>query len=367
VPELIMALTIQTPLPDVCTLDEIARAAGAPLARIEELADRSELPTLEVGGDRYVAWSDAVTAVQTLTRRGSMASLNLTGQTERPLFRPQSGTRRSAGMPIALSSAVHAGVVATSIVLTTVGLTPASPVVESTQARVPMRLVYLATPGPGGGGGGGGLKQRTPPPKAERQGRARLSSPLPARKQPDPIVPVEKPPEPKPEVLKAEPLKPVVAPVVTAPADTRDRAGVLEQVPAKTESRGPGEGGGVGTGRGTGIGEGDGTGIGPGSGGGTGGGPYRPGSGISPPRLLREVKPDYTEEARQRNIEGEVVLEIVVRQDGSVGDIKLIDGLGYGLNERAMAAVRQWRFSPAQRRGAAVDVLVEVAVEFRLR
>lgn len=361
-----MAVFTQAPLPDVCTLDEIARAAGVPLPRIEELADRCDLPTFEVGGERYVAWTDAVNAVRTLKQYGSMASLNLAPHST-PLFRPQSGARRSAGMPIAFSSAVHAGVVATTLVLTAVGLTPASPVVETTQERVPMRLVYLATPGPGGGGGGGGLKQRTPPPKAERQGRARLSSPLPARKQPDPIVPVEKPPEPKPEVLKAEPLKPVVAPVVTAPADSRDRAGVLAQVPAKTESRGPGEGGGVGTGRGTGIGEGDGTGIGPGSGGGTGGGPYRPGSGISPPRLLREVRPDYTEEARQRNIEGEVVLEIVVRQDGSVGDIKLIDGLGSGLNERAIAAVRQWRFSPAQRRGAPVDVLVEVAVEFRLR
>jgi TonB family protein len=360
-----MAVSTETPLSDVCALDEIARAAGVPLARIEDLADRSDLPTIEVGGERYVAWTDAVTAVQMLKKQGAFASLGSHGP--RPLFRRQSEARRSAGLPIAFSSAVHASVVAASLVLTTVGLTPAAPVVETTQQKVPLRLVFLATPGPGGGGGGGGLKQRTPPPKAERKGVARISSPLPARKQPDPIVPVAKPPEPKPEVLKAEPLKPVVAPVVTAPADTRDRAGVLEQTPAQSESRGPGEGGGVGSGRGTGLGEGDGTGIGAGSGGGTGGGPYRPGSGITPPRLLREVKPDYTEDARQRNVEGEVVMEIVVRQDGSVGDIKIIDGLGYGLNERAMAAVRQWRFSPAQRRGAPVDVLVEVAVEFRLR
>jgi TonB family protein len=360
-----MAVSTETPVSDVCSLNEIARAAGVPLARIEGLADRSDLPTIEVGGERYVAWADAVTAVQMLKQHGAIASLG--SHAPRPLFRRQSGVRRSAGLPIAFSGAVHASVVAASLVLTTIGLTPASPVVETTQEKVPMRLVFVATPGPGGGGGGGGLKQRTPPPKAERKGAARISSPLPARKQPDPIVPVEKPPEPKPDVLKAEPLKPVVAPVVTAPADTRDRAGVLEHTPAQAESRGPGEGGGVGSGRGTGLGEGDGTGIGPGSGGGTGGGPYRPGSGITPPRLVREVKPDYTEDARQRNVEGEVVMEIVVRQDGSVGDIKIIDGLGYGLNERAMAAVRQWRFSPAQRRGAPVDVLVEVAVEFRLR
>jgi TonB family protein len=83
--------------------------------------------------------------------------------------------------------------------------------------------------------------------------------------------------------------------------------------------------------------------------------------------LLREVKPDYTEDARRRGVNGDVELEIVVRSDGSVGDIRLLRGLGYGLDQRAIDAVRQWRFSPARRLGAPVDVLVEVAVEFKLR
>ena len=64
---------------------------------------------------------------------------------------------------------------------------------------------------------------------------------------------------------------------------------------------------------------------------------------------------------------GDVVLEIVVRRDGSVGDVSVLQGLGGGLDQRAVAAVRQWRFSPARRRGEAVDVVVEVAVEFTLR
>jgi protein TonB len=98
-----------------------------------------------------------------------------------------------------------------------------------------------------------------------------------------------------------------------------------------------------------------------------GGGPYRPGSGITPPRLLREVKADYTEDARLRGIGGEVVMEIVVRRDGTVGEVKILQGLGGGLNERATQAVRQWRFSPAERLGVPVDVIVEVAVEFKLR
>jgi TonB family protein len=79
------------------------------------------------------------------------------------------------------------------------------------------------------------------------------------------------------------------------------------------------------------------------------------------------VKPDYTEEARQRGINGEVELEIVVRSDGTVGDVRLVRGLGAGLDQRAIDAVRQWRFSPARRLGTPVDVLVQIAVEFRIR
>ena len=89
----------------------------------------------------------------------------------------------------------------------------------------------------------------------------------------------------------------------SAPADSQNRIGILMQTSAEADSHGPGRGNGVGLGVGTGVGEGDGAGIGPGSGGGNnGGGPYRGGSGIEPPRLLREVKADYTEEARQRRI-----------------------------------------------------------------
>jgi periplasmic protein TonB len=235
-------------------------------------------------------------------------------------------------------------------------------------APEPMRLVFLATPGPGGGGGGGGLLQKAPPPKAQREGTRAISSPLPKREEPKPIEPAPKPPEPKPEPpLKSEQLPAVVAPIITAPADNRNRVGVLTETPVETESHGPGAGGGAGTGKGTGLGEGDGSGVGAGSGGGTGGGPYRPGSGIEAPRLLHEVKADYTEDARRRGLSGEVVLEIVVRRDGSVGDVRVLQGLAGGLNERAMQAVRQWRFTPARRLGTPVDVIVEVAVEFRLR
>lgn len=160
------------------------------------------------------------------------------------------------------------------------------------------------------------------------------------------------------------------APIAAIEADARDVVGVVDAPPAPPSappSQGPGTGGGVGTGQGKGIGEGSGGGIGPGSGGGTGGGPYRPGSGIEPPQLLKEVRPLYTDEARRRAVQGDVVLEIVVRRDGSVGDVRVTRPLGSGLDQRAVAAVRQWRFSPARRQGTPVDVIVEVAVGFTLR
>src|SRR6185503_16757950 len=103
----------------------------------------------------------------------------------------------------------------------------------------------------------------------------------------------------------------VVAPVVSAPADADDRAGVPTATTATAPSNGPGEGGGTGTGTGTGAGQGNGE----GSIAGTGGGPYRPGSGITPPSIQREVKPVYTEEGRRRGVEGDVVMEVVVRAD----------------------------------------------------
>lgn len=274
--------------------------------------------------------------------------------------------QRATGVPLALSSTLHAGLFVAAVFLTTVGLTPAAATAVNTRFDS-MPLIFVALPGPGGGGGGGGFRQKTPPPRAEREGRRAISSPLPVRQPPKPVEAVLNPPEPKPEPLKAEPLPILVAPIIAMPADARSRRGILDQTTAENDSRGPGGGGGTGTGAGTGIGEGEGPGVGQGSGGGTGGGPYRPGSGIEPPKLLHEVRPDYTEDARLRRLEGEVVMEIVIRRDGSVGDLRIVRGLGGGLNERAVQAVRQWRFSPARRLASPVDVIVEVSVEFKLR
>ena len=333
------------------SVQEIARAAGVPEGRVRA--------TLAHGTD-FLGHREAVALGRRLVaaeRPGTDQLFEIFGKAA-----PQ-----RSGLPFALSSTMHAGIAAAIVFVFTFGPSPVATTLSPIEPSDPMRLVFLNTPGPGGGGGGGGLLQKAPPPRAMREGRKKISSPLPERQPPKPIEPIAHPPEPKPATLSAETLPVVVAPIVTAPADNRDRAGVLQQARAETDSRGPGQGGGVGTGRGTGIGEGEGSGIGPGSGGGTGGGPFRPGSGITPPRVLQEVKAEYTDEARRSGITGEVVMEIVVRRDGSVSDVKLLRGLGGGLNDRARQAVRQWRFAPATRQGVPVDVIVEVAVEFKLR
>jgi TonB family protein len=340
-------------LPEVFSVGEVARAAGVDRAAVRRLVASGNAQTID---GAYLTTGEAVRLVRNLRQ----ASAGARGT----LFGARSADGRRAGLPVLLSGSLHALVVIALIAITSIGF--AKPAAFQARDSQVTRLVFLATPGPGGGGGGGGTRRPDPPAPAQRKGVSTLRSPLPVRRpppvDPPPVVRVSEPPPVKPE-----PLPPIVAPVVPVAADPQERVGVPADVPPAPQSRGPGDKGGTGTGEGTGVGEGSGPGVGAGSGGGTGGGPYRPGSGITPPTLLREVKPDYTEEARRRSLEGDVVLEIVVRRDGSVGDVKILQGLGGGLDARAVDAVRQWRFSPAQRQGVPVDVIVEVAVEFKLR
>jgi TonB family protein len=350
------------PTSDVFTYAEVARAADTDAERVRSVVARGLVATC--GHHPLLSCREAVRAVVHLRQGGG-------GGGQRPLFAPPPEALRQPAGPFIASGGMHLAVAAVLAFATTVGVTT-----NMSQAPLETRLVFLATPGPGGGGGGGGNRQPAPARQARLDGPRRLRSPItprrPADRRPEqPVRPAEpEPPIPKPEPPAPEPPPPAPAPAATAPvatvaADNETRPGVLDE--GATGSQGPGSDGGSGTGTGTGMGEGTGPGIGPGSGGGIGGGPFRPGSGVTPPRLVHEVKPDYTDEARRRGVNGEVVLEVVVQRDGRVGDIRVIQGLGGGLDRRAIEAVRQWRFAPGERLGTPVDVVVEVAVEFRLR
>jgi len=131
-------------------------------------------------------------------------------------------------------------------------------------------------------------------------------------------------------------------------------------------SNGPGSGGGIGSGSGGGVGSGRGPGFGPGEGGGVGGGVFRVGGGVSAPQLVYKVEPEYSEEARKAKYQGTVVLQIVVSSDGKAENLKVVRSLGLGLDEKAMEAVRKWKFRPGYKDGKAVAVLATIEVNFRL-
>lgn len=355
-------------LHDVYTAADIAQVAGVPEAQVDALLARGEIRSisaflppevpLDPRLDRFVPHAEAVRVVHALRAGEPVGDPNRVGR-----LLPLDTRGRRTGVPFLVSTTLHGVAAAAVLVIGSLGWARAEVPTEVSVPPESIRMIFLVEPGPGGGGGGGGRKMLTPPPRAERKGVERMPSPLPARRLPPPVRP--EPPKAPPPPLET---KTIVAPVISAAADQRDREGVIEKVPEPPqESAGPGAGQGVGAGQGSGIGEGTGPGIGPGVGGGTGGGPYRPGSGVDPPRLLREVRADYTDEARRAGITGEVLLEIVVRSDGSVGDVKVLRGLNGGLDQRAIQAVRQWRFAPARLKGAPVDVVVEVSVEFKLR
>lgn len=102
---------------------------------------------------------------------------------------------------------------------------------------------------------------------------------------------------------------------------------------------------------------------------GFGAGSYRPDAGVTLPTLLHKVAPRYTRAAMNQRIQGNVELSAVVLSDGTVGDLQVSKSLDkiYGLDDQAVAAARQWVFSPGLASGQPVPVLVVLSMEFRVR
>ena len=221
-------------------------------------------------------------------------------------------------------------------------------------------IIWLSRPGPGGGGGGGGNRMKEPPRQAELPGKDKIT------------VPVSKPPKMEMQEVKKEPdpVAQLNIPAKSLAAAQDSLPGAIEAPPGPpTLSQGSGSGGGAGTGTGSGVGPGTGSGLGPGSGGGTGGGVYRPGNGVTLPRVLHEERPQYTSDAMRAKVQGTVLLECVVRTDGSVGDVQVLRSLDptFGLDQQAVAAARKWRFAPGTRLGEPVPVLITIELTFTLR
>jgi TonB family protein len=87
---------------------------------------------------------------------------------------------------------------------------------------------------------------------------------------------------------------------------------------------------------------------------------------VAHPELIFKVEPEYSEQARQAKIDGQVALSLVVDADGRVSDVRVVRPFGMGLDEQAIAAVMQWRFKPGMKDGKPVRVTAQVTVDFRL-
>lgn len=209
---------------------------------------------------------------------------------------------------------------------------------------------------PAGGGGGGGDHEKIEASKGK----------LPKFSQQVQLAP--------PELIRNPTAKLMVTPTLIGPDNLKvdnsnmDRWGdpLGKMI---TDSNGSGSGGGMGTGSGGGIGSGTGGGLGPGSGGGTGGGVYRAGeNGVGSPSCQFCPRPEYSEDARKARFTGTVTVQVLVLPNGRAGEVKLIRGVGMGLDEKAIEIVKsQWVFKPAYGpNGKPVPTLINVEISFQL-
>ena len=227
------------------------------------------------------------------------------------------------------------------------------------------------------GGGGGGGRQEQKPASFGKTPQASLT------------VPQVVAPDPHPPTIK-NPALPVAATLVAdpmlIPPDARALNYGLRDSKSLEPSSGPGSGNGMGTGTGGGMGPGEGGGLGPGRGGNVGGGDRNDGGGgpgggggggdpnrifsgkdvSSKARVLSKPEPQYTEEARKNAVTGTVVLRAVFTSGGQVTNIRAVSGLPYGLTERAIAAARQIRFTPATKDGRPVSMYMQLEYNFNL-
>lgn len=206
---------------------------------------------------------------------------------------------------------------------------------------------------PMGGGGGGGVhspieaskgklpemvKQQIAPPQILRVDHPKLAAP--------------------PAIMVPQQIK--------LPSVNMPNIGMPNSPQVALASQGGGSGSGFGSGNGGGIGSGNGNGLGPGEGGGYGGGTMQVGGGVSAPVVIYSVEPEFSDEARRAKYQGVCVVSLVVDAQGNPQHIQVVRALGMGLDEKAVEAVKQYKFKPAYYKGHPVAVPINIEVNFRI-
>jgi periplasmic protein TonB len=258
--------------------------------------------------------------------------------------------RRTNFAASALLHAAAIGVLATSSVWMMRQRDEVRPYVAS---RIMEVSAYIAPVAPeqnrGGGSGGDHGKINTSHGQTPTFAGQQLTPPTVVVRNPQPVLTAE------PSVIGPPSLS---LPQLSQLGDPLSRV-----VPA---SNGTGGGGGMGANSGTGLGAGQGPGAGIGIGGGAGTGVFRIGGGVSAPRAIYAPDPEYSEEARKARYQGTVILWAIVDSDGLPRDLRVERALGMGLDQKALEAVRRWRFEPALKDGKPVAVQINIELHFRL-
>jgi TonB family protein len=204
------------------------------------------------------------------------------------------------------------------------------------------------------GGGGGGAHDIVDPMKGK-------------------LPKLEKAPVTPPMVPVDEHPKLAIDPAINVQPDIKlpnnpllPNIGVTSSANVSLASNGSGAGGGMGSGSGGGLGSGSGNGYGPGYGGNTGGGLYHIGGGVSAPVPLNTPEPEFSDEARRAKYQGVCLVALIVDAQGNPQNVHVVRALGMGLDEKALEAVRKYKFKPAMKDGK-IPVAVELTVEINFR
>jgi protein TonB len=188
------------------------------------------------------------------------------------------------------------------------------------------------------------------------------------QKGPSPVT-KGNPPKFAPEQLNPPKAPPTIAPKINVPVTVDVQPDIKmakSDVPNFGMPNSPLVGMSMGNGKGTGLGSGNGAGIGPGSGSNMGGGLRKIGGGVSAPVVLFAPEPEFSEEARKAKVAGNVLVYLQVDASGHPTHVRVLRGIGLGLDEKAMEAVRQYKFKPAMENGRPVAVEMNVEVNFQI-
>ena len=248
---------------------------------------------------------------------------------EQTLVKRQKSRRR--GWTLALAVTLHGAALGTVVMASSWSISPVEPPFEKASFTPPLDVTYMTFEQP--------QRPATPPPAAPEPPAT------PPQQDPAPVQPAAPPPETQPTRV------PEQAPV--GPATPAEGPFADSDAPP---SSGPSISGG---------GEGDGP-VGPGFGPGEGEVAQALDARMTRPDNIHRVNPRYTEAARIARRTGVVIVQATIDRTGHVTDVRLIKGLGLGLDESAMSAVQQWRFKPATLAGRPVPVYFQLSVNFTI-